>query len=121
MNETSMIKAGWNLISQRDEMWAEVIRTKYKCGRGIIPSIDDTLAWRNFWRGVCHAWKGVARNIIWKVGTGTNVNCWNDRWVPGDNILRDLTLRPLMHGEEELRVSNLISPSGGWDLMLINH
>lgn len=32
LNQASTMKAGWNLISSKDDMWADVIRTKYKCG-----------------------------------------------------------------------------------------
>lgn len=120
MNQAAMMKAGWNLISNRDEIRAEVIRTKYRCGRSLIPNIDPTKPGSNFWQGLCHSWKRVESKIIWRVGSGTQINVWKDRWLPGGSILKDLTLRPLEGPDWDLRLCD-ITNSTGWCLDHIAH
>lgn len=53
INLVSMMKVGWNLISNKDDMWVEVIRSKYKCGRSPIPIINYGMLGSNFWHGIC--------------------------------------------------------------------
>lgn len=55
MNQASLMKARWQLIVQREDMWAKVIRSKYKRGRDIIPKIQPSIPRSNFWRGLCQA------------------------------------------------------------------
>lgn len=114
MNQTIMMKAGWNLVANKDDLWAEVVRTKYKCGHDHIPITDPNLPGSNFG-------KGVESKLIWRVGLGTQVNVWEDRWIMGGNKLEELTLRPLAEEEKSLRVCDLSSPSEGCDLGKIAH
>lgn len=81
MNQVSMMKEGWNLISNKDYMWVEVIKSNYICGRSPIPRINTDMPGSNFWRGICHSWKGVESKLIWRIGPGAMINFWKDRWI----------------------------------------
>lgn len=39
INQASLMKAGWHMIARREDMWVEVVRSKYKCGRDLVPHI----------------------------------------------------------------------------------
>lgn len=93
MNQVSMMKEGWNLISNKDYMWVEVIKSNYICGRSPIPRINTDMPGSNFWRGICHSWKGVESKLIWRIGPGAMINFWKDRWIPSGIILRVQTYR----------------------------
>lgn len=34
------MKIGWGLITNKDALWAKVVRGKYRCGDDLIPTID---------------------------------------------------------------------------------
>lgn len=108
-------------MANKDDLWAEIVRTKYKCGHDHIPITDPNLPGSNFWKGICHSWKGVESKLIWRVGLGTQVNVCEHRWILGGNKLEELTLRPLAEEEKSLRVCDISSPSEGWDLGKIAH
>lgn len=35
-----MMKLGWGLLNNRDALWARVLRSKYKCGVDLLPTVD---------------------------------------------------------------------------------
>jgi len=40
VNSAFMMKAGWDLCSEHDDLWVRIFRSKYKYGDGILPYID---------------------------------------------------------------------------------
>lgn len=83
INRASLMKASWQLIDRRDDMWVNVIRSKYR-GRGDpIPKVHLNAQGSNFWRGICDAWKHIEPNLVWRVRSGRQINCWTDVWVTG--------------------------------------
>lgn len=54
---------------------------------------------------------------IWRVGDGTQINIWNDNWIPGSHNLKVLTPR----GNVVIStMDELINPlDGRWDVELI--
>lgn len=120
INQTSLMKAGWHLINAREDLWVRTIKSKYKCGGDLIPRINRERKGSNFWTGVCHSWPQVTNNIAWRVGRGSLINCWEDEWVPKCGKLKDVCVRPLTENELHLRVNNLGSESGDWNLARIH-
>lgn len=55
INQASLIKAGWDLTSRREDLWVQVVRAKYKCGKDIIPTIMPKRPGSNLWRGLRNA------------------------------------------------------------------
>ncbi|XP_028786509.1 uncharacterized protein LOC114742412 [Neltuma alba] len=62
-NQAYMAKLGWNLINRRDALWVKVIRTKYRCGSDLIPTIDHERPGSNIWKGIKDAWKYVQEGV----------------------------------------------------------
>lgn len=48
-----MMRVGWALCAYRDDLWVQILRTKYECGDGIVPIIDCNRAGFNLWNGIC--------------------------------------------------------------------
>jgi hypothetical protein len=60
----------------------------------------------------------IKEGLVWRVGTGENVNIWNDPWMPVGFTRRPITPR----GNSILtKVVELIDPgTGWWDEQLVN-
>lgn len=82
INQASLIKVGFHVTTRREDLWMEVVRSKYKCGKDIIPSISRDRPGSNLWRGLVYVGEGVQNNTIWKVGKGNFTNCWEHIWIP---------------------------------------
>lgn len=59
INQTSLMKAGWNIINQRDDFWVQTMRSKYKCSSDLIPCVHGERPNYNLWRGISRAWPDV--------------------------------------------------------------
>ena len=53
MNLAFMAKLGWRLIAEEENLWAQVILSKYVKGRVDISKLVKK-------KGTSHAWKGIA-------------------------------------------------------------
>lgn len=70
LNSACFMKAGWKLCSNKDGLWASIIRSKYRCRPYIIPKIQSSRAGSNFWHGICYSWDQVQQNITCRLGDG---------------------------------------------------
>lgn len=70
------------------------------------------------WRSISQGVEVVQAGMIWRIGSGTNVNIWADPWIPSNDTRRPKTLR----GNSLLtKVEELIDPtSNKWDPQLVN-
>lgn len=62
----------------------------------------------------------MKQNITWRVGDGKRIQFWNDHWVPGYSILRDVAVRPFDLIESFKLVSDYYDPSMGWNIQHLN-
>jgi len=58
-----MLKAGWSLCHRSNGWWVKTIKSKYRRGSDIVPTIRPG---SNSWQGICKGWPN--KNIIWRVG-----------------------------------------------------
>lgn len=115
INTSFMMKAGWNLCARKNDMWVQIIRTKYKCGGELIPKINMKRQGSNLWRGICKNWNLVNSNLVWRVGNGNSINFCTDQWIPNVGCLRELTIRPLSQVEMGDNINHFVTASGQWD------
>lgn len=119
INTSFMMKMGWSLCARKEEMWARIIRSKYKCGTDIVPRIQTKRQGSNLWRGICKNWKLVEENLAWRVGNGKSVNFWTDPWVPKVGRLMDISNMHIDQNEASKTVNKFVTPSGQWNLNLL--
>ncbi|KAK5833055.1 hypothetical protein PVK06_016866 [Gossypium arboreum] len=67
------------------------------------------------WRAVAKAWPLLCNNMIWSIGNGRTVRCWEDIWVPNVGSLNHYVSR---HGniDFETIVSEMVLANGDWNL-----
>lgn len=56
VNAAYMLKRGWELISNKDALWVQVLHFKYHCGNLPIPLIKCGTRVSHVWRGICKYW-----------------------------------------------------------------
>lgn len=121
INQATLMKVAWDLTSRRDDLWVEVVRSKYKCGKDLMPNIDCNRAGSNLWRGICGAWKGVQQNLVWRISRGYSINVWNSLWIPEKGKIIDHARGLVNDNEAGLTVADLMNNEGAWDLEKIRH
>jgi hypothetical protein len=111
-NFSLLAKQVWRLLSEPDPLCARVLRAKY------YP--DGRLFNATLKRGSSFTWQSIIAGLecfkkgcIWRVGDESQINIWEDSWIPSSYSLKIMTPR----GTNILaHVSDLINPiDGSWD------
>ena len=110
-------KQGWRLMMKPQSLFARVLKGKY------YPHCDFMQA--NKGKHSSHTWRAIISGrtvlnmgLIKRVGTGTEINIWEDKWIPSNPSLRPLWKPNNTH---LTLVCDLIREDGTWDDHLIRN
>ena len=80
-NLAVLAKQAWRLIDNLDSLCARVLKAKHYPDCDIL---NATLKKRaSFtWQSIVAGIQTFKRGCIWRVGTGSHINIWQDPWVP---------------------------------------
>lgn len=78
VNQTCMMKAGWELATNTRDLWVKVVRAKYRFRMSTLPMIRRDIEGSNFWKGTCKYWPQVCDNSGWRVGNGIQTRFWDN-------------------------------------------
>ena len=89
-SKNKIAKQVWRLLSEPDLLCARVLRAKY------YP--DGKLLQARMKSGSSYTWQSVMAGLecfkqgyIWRVGDGSQINIWNDHWIPSSHNMKVLT------------------------------
>lgn len=74
-------RIAWRLVSNPDDLWAQILKGKYFKKSGALHSKKKSKAswiWKCILQGIAH----IKKYIIWEVGNGLLINIWYDFWLP---------------------------------------
>ncbi|XP_060968554.1 uncharacterized protein LOC133036092 [Cannabis sativa] len=86
MNMCYMAKLAWLLARDGGELWVRMIKSKYFPNSSFFDaslSGSASIVARSIWS----AKQLVVANSAWRVGSESDVNLWNGRWIIGDDVL----------------------------------
>jgi len=115
-NLAMLAKQVWRSMYDLDYLCARVLRAKYYLdGRLLQAKLKSGSSFT--WQSVLAGLECFKRGYIWRVKDGTQINIWNNNWIPGSHNLKVLTPR----GNIVIStVDELINPiDGRWDEALI--
>lgn len=111
-NTAMLARQAWRLLSNPETLCGSVLKAKYFLNGSILrclPRSGMSYSWRSILQGV----ELIKEGIIWRVGDGSQINTWEDPWLP-----RGVTRRPMTPRGLSLltTVDELIDPlTGSWD------
>lgn len=115
-NLALLAKQVWRLLFEPDSLCAKVLRAKYYPDGKLLdakPKSGISFTWQSILSGL----ECFKRGYIWRVGDGSQINIWNDCWIPASHNLKVMT--PRGHNLVTT-VEELINPvTGNWDENLI--
>lgn len=115
-NLAMLARQAWRLLQNPSSLCAQVLSAKYYPNSSILEAEGKngiSYTWRSILKGVQLLKKG----IIWRVGTGSNINIWSDPWIPRGSTRKIITQkgRNLIN-----KVNDLIDPAtNSWDEGLV--
>ncbi|KAF5458867.1 hypothetical protein F2P56_022865 [Juglans regia] len=100
-------RQGWRIIQNPNSLVSMILKQKYSSQVDLLDSrlgLEPSFAWRGIQVGLTLLRKG----IMWRIGNGTKVNIWKDRWIPDFQSGKVLSTRDADCWCE--KVSDLIDP-----------
>ena len=104
-NLALLAKQGWRLQLAQDSLVFRVLKAKYfpRCDF-IHTSLGHNPSYT--WRSIMVAQDLVKEGMMWRVGNGSDVKVWGDRWLPSSSSHVAISPRLFLH--EDTRVGKLI-------------
>lgn len=113
-NLAFLMKLGWKISTNSQELWVVVLRSKY---RQNVNSIIDSLkacSSSHTWNSIRKVWPLVLREVHWAVGNGQLVRFWKDIWI-GESPLEDHITTQIPEEDLNKIVANYTIVSVNWD------
>lgn len=110
-NSTLLAKQWWRLIQFPNSLAASVIKGKYYSGESFMDSNlgkRPSFAWRSIWG----AKDLIQEGVMWKVGGGSQIKIWGDKWVNSVHTKMIQSTPRILDREE--KVQALIDQETSW-------
>lgn len=78
-NQYLVLKAVWQVASNSDKIWVQVVRAKYFSRRGFW-GVNGTRDVSRLWRSIQKLKPFFREQILWHVGDGLTIPCINQPW-----------------------------------------
>ncbi len=113
-NQAMLAKMGWRLLQNENSLVHMVLKAKYFAG-GTFMQATVKQGSSFTWRSIAGARWVLEEGLRWRIGNGTRVSVWGDKWLPSGSTNRPITPKP--QDMVDPKVSELIQGEiGQWDV-----
>ncbi|KAL6125577.1 hypothetical protein ACLB2K_073633 [Fragaria x ananassa] len=117
-NQALLAKTVWRIVMQPTSLANRVLQAKYVHG-GDWAAAPIGPKTSFIWRSLVWGKELLCAGIRWRVGNGTAIRIWEDKWLPSPWSFRVVTPRFM---DSNTRVSTLMTSPSMWDVIFIqNH
>ncbi|KAL5780992.1 hypothetical protein ACOSP7_006021 [Xanthoceras sorbifolium] len=108
---------GWRLFQRDGSLWSSMLHNKYLKNKNIVEVCGkNSSRCSSTWRGITYGINLLLEGGIWRIGDGSSVAFWIDRWIQGMDTLRDHAVCPLDQDKISEKVSCYIE-NGCWSMV----
>ncbi|KAE8671974.1 hypothetical protein F3Y22_tig00111877pilonHSYRG00265 [Hibiscus syriacus] len=72
-NATFLMKKGFRMIDQSDQLWAHVLLSKYRI-TDLVPDSVVRTGGSRLWQGICTIWSELRHGLVWNMGVAPGLN-----------------------------------------------
>lgn len=110
----SMIgKLDWEVIQESDKLWIRIMKHKYLSNNDNLLHHVCQGSTSYVWRSITKATNLLKHGFNWRVGDGSAVSLWYDKWFEGGPLCDIVTSVP--EDSLSMKVADIII-SGAWNL-----
>nr|XP_025625612.1 uncharacterized protein LOC112717904 [Arachis hypogaea] len=121
VNDTFIMKMIWNLWTEPDSLWAQVMYNKYIKGREDEVERSYRTNDSPLWKEMTKLWGKLQDSCHKIIGDGKSTLFWYDKWVKEENSLIRAAINPLPREKENETVSKYVNQNGNWNFGELNH
>jgi hypothetical protein len=117
-NLALLAKQGWMLLQNPDSLASKILKEKYYPYVNFLEAPlgqQPSFVWRSFWNARTLLVEGVS----WRVGDGSKIRIWSDKWVP--MAIGDYLQSPVHILDRNAKVSELLNRDTNWSNLSLIH
>ena len=107
-NLALLAKQGWRLLHCQESLFFRVFKSKYFPNWSFLEATIPSHA-SYAWRSIAQSRNLLIQGSCWRVGTGSSINVWQDKWLSMPSNQKVLSPRTIL--PSEAHVSDLIDGS----------
>ncbi|XP_061355974.1 uncharacterized protein LOC133300445 [Gastrolobium bilobum] len=115
LNKAFIMKLGHGILTNRDALWVQVLRSKYNMDDILLPSIGQSTVASNLWRGVTKYWSKILERSRIMIGEGMKTKFWMDKWIPQVDHLASAASAPIPGKVLNHFVVEYVNEGDSWD------
>ena len=117
-NEAMLAKQVWRLLHDQNSLFCQVFKAKYFPFGTVFDAKKSSGSYA--WQSILKARSVIADGMLWRVGDGSTIRIYWDKWLPGKFPSRIGS--PQIATPGDVRVSSLIDQdTKTWDYARIDH
>ncbi|CAN1191033.1 Putative ribonuclease H protein At1g65750 [Linum perenne] len=114
LNKAFLMKLVWGMLSRPNELWVQVMLTKYMKNSGQGWCLKRRSGFSATWRGMLSVWSDTINGLQWSIRDGNRTKFWTDTWLDSGVTLIDFATN--IQGVNHLNsVSDFCLENGSWD------
>ena len=114
-NTALLAKLNWRFNSEKDSLWAQVLRKKYCTRQRLNSNNTHKLPCSQVWKGIKVGQETFQKGVRWTLGHNSNLSLWYDKWS-SSGPLRLAIQGPLTREEDNFQVKDVLSLTGwSWE------
>lgn len=111
-----MANQGWRILKHPNSLASRVLKGCYFSDCDFLEASKGSST-SFIWNSIIWGKEVLDKGLRWRVGDGSSILVFKDKWIPNPSTFKVISPQ-LMSGNTT--VSQLMYPSGGWDLNVIN-
>ncbi|CAN1786707.1 Putative ribonuclease H protein At1g65750 [Linum perenne] len=116
LNQAYMMKLGFLFLAKPEELWVQVLQTKYFKDEEAGFRVKYTNSKSAIWRGILAVWPKMTEGVRSGLRNGGGTLFWTNRWIDSGEWLIDSILPGAPDSDFEATSADFCTPSGEWDL-----
>lgn len=115
VNAALLVKLGWKIIKEPDNLWTKVVSAKYLTKEDFLDVKKSATASR-IWKYVLVHRYLLKRGIRWCLGNGNKIRFWYDNWMEDSPSIEKIPLKQRSTISYDDKVSHFISENKSWKI-----
>ncbi|CAL1355748.1 unnamed protein product [Linum trigynum] len=113
VNLAMLAKCGWRLMTEKQTLWAQLMRSKYGKDRANLDLIKPKKGSSFTWNSISKTESLLRSGCAWNIHKGTLTRFWSDVWIE-QVPLEELATGPIPEEDRNARISAFVDEEGTW-------
>ncbi|CAL1363580.1 unnamed protein product [Linum trigynum] len=113
VNLAMLAKCGWRLLTEKETLWAQLMRSKYGKGRENLDIIKPLKGSSFTWNSISKAGDLLKKGCGWNIHRGNLTRFWSDIWIL-QVPLKEVAISPIPEEEMNAMVADYVDEEGTW-------